>query len=220
VTPAFPREALETDTLSAARRLLGARIVRGDGPNARIGRIVEVEAYVGVDDRASHARFGRTRRNATMFGPAGHAYVYFVYGMYYCLNVVTEPEGSPAAVLIRALEPLAGMAAMRHARLAARSSRTAAGRSSTLRDARLAAGPGLACAALSIGPADDGTDLCDPAADLRLECAPAGEPAVPVAEGPRIGVGYAPEPWRSNPWRFWVPGNASVSRLAPARPAR
>jgi len=214
VTTAFPREALRTDTLAAARALIGARIVRGSGPNARIGRIVEVEAYVGVEDRASHARFGPTRRNAAMFGPPGHAYVYFVYGMYYCLNVVTEPEGRPCAVLIRAVEPIAGLEAMRAARHAVRAERaiSGAGRGAAIPDDRLAAGPGLVCAALSITRADDGADLCGPDSDLRLDARPVDEPAPSVVTGPRIGIGYAPEPWRSEPWRFWETGNPSLSK--------
>ncbi|HLA16464.1 MAG TPA: DNA-3-methyladenine glycosylase, partial [Candidatus Limnocylindrales bacterium] len=105
-------------TLEAAARLLGARLVgEGRAGDVRIGRIVEVEAYIGESDRASHARFGRTERNAVMYGPPGIAYVYLVYGMHDCLNVVTEPAGRPAAVLIRSVEPIEGMADMRRSRL-------------------------------------------------------------------------------------------------------
>jgi DNA-3-methyladenine glycosylase len=217
VANGFPREALGTDTLHAARALIGVRIVRGSGPNARVARIVEVEAYIGSDDLASHARFGRTRRNGTMFGPPGHAYVYFVYGMYHCLNVVTEPEGTPAAVLIRAVQPIAGLEAMRLARSEHRRGAGRARPGGFPEDARLAAGPGLVCAALSITRTDDGVDLCDPASDLRLEPAPASEPAPALAAGPRVGIGYAPEPWLGKPWRFFEPGNPSVSRPAKTR---
>ena len=208
------------DTESAARSLLGARLVRGSGPEARIGRIVEVEAYVGVDDLASHARFGRTQRNAVMFGPPGVAYVYLVYGMYNCLNVVTEADGRPAALLIRSVEPVSGVAVMRAARLERAVARAARHGSQAMErarramaavpDRRLAAGPGLLCTAFSIDRADDGLDLCDGAASLHLELA-AGDGPLPIEMGPRIGIDYAPEPWRSMPWRYYVPGNSAIS---------
>jgi DNA-3-methyladenine glycosylase len=217
---------LAGDCLSAARSLIGARLVRSDGSGVRIGRIVEVEAYVGTDDLASHARFGRTARNAVMFGPPGRAYVYLVYGMHNCLNVVTEPEGRAAAVLIRAVEPIEGADLMRRARLAWIETR--AGRTSTagktfawgararlslgaVPDAALASGPGLVCAAFSIARPDTGTDLCDPAASLHLETAAAGDPPRTIESGPRVGIGYATEPWRSVPWRFWAAGADAVS---------
>jgi DNA-3-methyladenine glycosylase len=153
-----------------------------------------------------------------MFGPPGRAYVYLVYGMYHCLNVVTEPEGSPSAVLIRAVEPLSGLPEMREAR-ARVGSRARVGRGAGQpNDDRLASGPGLVCAAFSITRTDDGVDLLDPAGDLRLEPAPADE-LLPVAASARIGIDYAPEPWRSKPWRFFVPGNASVSGRIAARSA-
>jgi DNA-3-methyladenine glycosylase len=226
---AFPAELLGTDTLLAARSLIGARLVRGSGPNSRIGRIVEVEAYIGREDLASHARTGPTRRNATMFGPPGRAYVYLVYGMYHCLNIVTQTKGNPAAVLIRAVEPLAGMDFMRAARMerlarrspapvrAADSEEPRVLPSSRLPDARLASGPGLVCVAFSIDRGDDGVDLCDPTSDLRLEVAPKGE-AWPVETGPRVGIDYAPEPWLSRPWRLYVPGSPAVSVAATRRP--
>lgn len=187
----------------------------GEAP--RVGRIVEVEAYIGEDDRASHARFGRTARNAVMFGPPGIAYVYLVYGMYDCLNVVTEPEGTAAAVLIRAVEPLAGEAELRAARTrhALRRARTPeAARQATARLAilpahRLAAGPGLVAAAFDITRTETGADLLDRSASLRLE---AGTPATEVRAMPRIGIGYATEPWRSLPWRFIDPASRAVSR--------
>jgi DNA-3-methyladenine glycosylase len=172
-----------------------------------VGRIVEVEAYIGQEDLASHARFGRTARNGVMFGPPGIAYVYLVYGMYECLNVVTEPEGRAAAVLIRAVEPVEGEAAMRQARLAhaLRRARDKDGRAravkrlGTLAPARLASGPGLVAAAFDITRAETGVDLLDPGASLRLE---PGRPPARIATTPRVGIGYAPEPWRSRSWRF------------------
>jgi DNA-3-methyladenine glycosylase len=184
-----------------------------------MGRIVEVEAYIGVEDRASHARFGRTKRNAVMFGPAGFAYVYLVYGMYDCLNVVTERENRPAALLLRAVEPLVGVEVMRSARESwavsrasdpARAAR-ARQRVAALPDAVLASGPGLVCAAFSIDRDSGGLDLCNAGSPLRIEPAPAGEPAPALSYGPRIGVDYAPEPWRRVAWRVWATGNASVS---------
>ena len=212
---------LAGDSQDVARALIGGRLVRKDFSGVRVGRIVEVEAYIGADDLASHARFGRTKRNAVMFGPPGYAYLYLVYGMYDCLNVVTEPEGRPAALLVRAVEPLEGVDLMRRARegwVATRRARQGADRVARARQrvaalpaAGLASGPGLVCAAFSIGRADDGVDLCDPASPLRLELPPDGELRLPVTSGPRVGVGYAPEPWRSRPWRFWASGNASVS---------
>jgi DNA-3-methyladenine glycosylase len=205
------REILAGPTLDAARALIGAHLVRdapdGDPATRRVGRIVEVEAYIGEEDTASHARFGRTARNAVMFGPPGIAYVYLVYGMYECLNVVTEPEGRPAAVLIRAVEPVAGAQAMRAARLAhalrrartdgARLRETA--RLQALPPDRLAAGPGLVAAAFDIIRADTGLDLLDPASPLRIE---PGAPPEAIVTAPRVGIDYAAEPWRSRPWRF------------------
>jgi DNA-3-methyladenine glycosylase len=200
----FPRDLLAGDTLDAARSLLGARLVRDGADGAggrRTGRIVEVEAYVGGDDRASHARMGPTPRNRVMFGPPGVAYVYLVYGMHHCLNIVTGPESFPAALLIRAVELVRGGDAMR-------ASRGRAG----VPDARLAAGPGRVGAAFGITRADNGVDLLDPAATLRLEARTADEPAPVVLAGPRIGIDYAGEPWTSLPWRFAVAGSPALSR--------
>ena len=185
------------DTLTVARELLGRRLVRVlDG--ARLsGRIVEVEAYVGDGDQACHASRGRTRRNATMFGPPGHAYVYFVYGMHHCFNVVTEREGYPAAVLIRALEPLEGLDMMR----ARRDGRP---------DVQLTSGPARLCQALGIDRRFDGADLCAPDVLLFIE-EDAGVPDEAVATGPRIGVrGDAVA--LSAPWRLYIRGSHHVSR--------
>lgn len=186
-----------------------------------MGRIVEVEAYIGTDDRASHARFGPTDRNRVMWGPPGTAYVYLVYGMYDCLNVVTEPDGRPAAVLVRAVEPLEGAARMREHRLhrvlarrraLSRPARDAErDRIRALPAARLATGPGLVAACFDIDRSLTGTDLCDPVAVVRLDAAPPSEPAPPMAAAPRVGVAYAGEPWDRLPWRLYVPGHASVS---------
>ncbi len=214
------RDLLAGPTLEAARGLVGAHLVREParpGQELRRGRIVEVEGYIGEDDRASHARFGRTGRNAVMFGPPGIAYVYLVYGMYDCLNIVTEPPGHPAAVLVRAVEPLEGLATMRAARVARRVARTrrtvdVAATASTLDRVtarRLTAGPGLVAAAFDIDRDDTGVDLLDPGSPLRLEAPPADEPRPTVVATPRIGIDYAAEPWRSLPWRFVIADRAS-----------
>lgn len=156
-----------------------------------------------------------------MFGPPGIAYVYLVYGMYECLNVVTEPEGRPGALLIRAVEPLAGAERMRRARLARTAARYAGrteqsqadsrSRVARMPDVALASGPGLVCVAFSIGRDHGELDLCDPQSPLRLEGALPDEPSPRVSSGPRVGIGYAGEPWRSRPWRFWAEGNRAVS---------
>ena len=182
---------------------------------------MEVEAYIGQDDRASHARFGETARNRVMFGPPGRAYVYLVYGMYDCLNVVTEPEGWPAALLIRAVEPVEGIDAMRLDRIARARTRhrarcldrhaTEAERVRRLPAARLASGPGLVGAAFGLDTRWTGIDLCDPLSPLRLERASDGDAATTVLATPRIGIDGAGEPWTSVPWRLSLAGNPSVS---------
>lgn len=203
----FPRALLDAAPLDAARALLGALLVRageGGAPDRR-GRIVEVEAYGGPEDAASHARFGPTARNRVMFGPPGIAYVYLVYGMHHCLNVVVGPPGRAAAVLIRGVEPLDGVAAMRAARAP-----TAPG-ARTAPDTRLAAGPGLVGRAFGIDRAMTGIDLCDARSPVSL--APDTGPGAPVVVAtPRIGVGYAAEPWASMPWRLHLAGSPAVSR--------
>ncbi|HUP53983.1 MAG TPA: DNA-3-methyladenine glycosylase [Methylomirabilota bacterium] len=204
---------------------LGARLVRDDDTGRREARIVEIEAYGGPEDLASHARFGSTTRNRVMAGPPGIAYVYLVYGMYDCLNVVVEAAGRPSAVLIRAAEPLVGIDRMRADRLATdrrrRAARTEAGgvtarsRLDRTPDHRLATGPGLVGAAFGVDTSWTGIDLCDPASALRLERDPA-DPADAVAPDriavtPRIGVGYAGDDWGARPWRFSITGHQSVS---------
>jgi DNA-3-methyladenine glycosylase len=207
--------------------MLGARLVRADAAGrTRIGRIVELEAYIGEEDRASHARFGRTPRNEVMFGPPGIAYVYLVYGMYDCLNIITERAGRPAALLVRAVEPVDGIDEMRAARLTrATARRRAADREAAAREATrierlppeaLARGPGLVAAAFSIDRSHTGLDLCDPSSPLRLEPPRPDERAGDVAVGPRVGIDYAGEPWIERPWRLWLPGSRAVSGRAPA----
>jgi DNA-3-methyladenine glycosylase len=202
----LPRAWFERDPVTLAMALLGQLVVREDAEGLRSGRIVETEAYAGTDDRASHARAGRTRRTEPMFGPAGYAYVYLVYGIHHCLNIVAETEGHPSAVLIRALEPVEGLPAIRRAR-----------GWPDVTDTRLLGGPALACAGLSIDRELDGHDLTlgrslwitrDPAE------APNHDPRAIVA-GPRIGVEYAGPGWADRPWRFGLDGSASLSRPFP-----
>ena len=185
---------LEADPVTVARSLLNKVLARG----AVAGRIVEVEAYHGANDAASHAYRGPTPRSAVMFGPPGRLYVYFTYGMHWCANVVCGPEGEAAAVLIRALEPLRGIDAMRRARPAARSERA------------LCNGPAKLCQALGISGADNGTDLLarsvDPPA-VRLLDDRTPPPATPD-RGPRVGIRRAVD----KEWRLWVPGNPYVSK--------
>ena len=165
------------------------------------GVIVECEAYIGQDDSACHASRGRTPRNEVMFGLAGHAYVYFTYGMHWMLNVVTGEEGFPAAVLLRAIQPVEGIETMR-------TLRQAKGRPRSERE--LTSGPARLTQALAIGEAQNGADLTD-GDELWLE---QGDSVSDddVARGPRIGVSYADERDRLALWRFWVRDNTYVSR--------
>jgi DNA-3-methyladenine glycosylase len=160
------------------------------------GRIVEVEAYVGEEDQASHARFGRTMRNAPMYGPPGHGYVYLIYGIHHCLNVVTEREGYPAAVLVRAMEPLEGIEEMRIRR-------------GNRPDVQLTSGPARLCQALDIDRRFDGIDLCVPGALLFFEEG-ASIPGRAVVTGPRVGV-RGDEVAVAIPWRFYVRDSQYVS---------
>jgi DNA-3-methyladenine glycosylase len=188
---------------------------------------VEVEAYIGREDQASHARFGETARNRVMYGPPGHAYVYLVYGMYDCLNVVTEPAGDPAALLVRAVEPLEGIDSMRVDRVLRATARrralsperaaAEAERIARLPRERLASGPGLVAAAFGLDTGWTGMDLCDPGSPLRLETAPLGERRPVVHATPRVGIDYAGEPWTARPWRLVERGHPSVSGPTGAR---
>jgi DNA-3-methyladenine glycosylase len=216
------RALLARPTLVAGPALLGARLVREDPGGRRVGRIVEVEAYIGEDDRASHARFGRTARNEVMYGEPGTAYVYLVYGMHDCLNIVTEPAGRPAALLVRAIEPLEGVELMRASRAArARARRRPGPRTSSVQrpvpEARIGSGPGLVCAAFDIDRSMTGLDLLALDGPLRLEPRLDDEPAPTVLATPRVGVAYAGPEWTLVPWRFSIAGNAAVSRPIPDR---
>lgn len=181
---------------------------------------MELEAYGGPEDRASHARAGRTARTAPMFGPAGHAYVYLVYGMHDCLNIVTGEDGEAGAVLIRAVEPLAGVAGMRSELIRSRARRWAS-RMTRPRsaptlppDERLGAGPGLLCTAFGIDRSFTGLDLCSVVSPLRIEIDDHLETRA-ISRTARVGVSYAGEPWASMPWRLLVSASPSVSGRTP-----
>ncbi len=176
-------------TLRVARDLIGMHLLHDDGRTVRAGRIVETEAYLGPRDLAAHSARGRTARTEVMFGPRGRAYVYFIYGFWNCLNVVTGAAGVPQAVLLRALEPLGGLA-----------ERTW--------------GPGLLCRALHIDRRLNGADLRG--AVLWLEHPPAGTPRARIARATRIGVDYAGD-WARRPWRFFDRDSAFVSTVAASR---
>lgn len=206
----WPRAAFARPVLELARSLLGAVVVR-DGPEGRAaGIIVETEAYGGPEDRASHARAGRTRRTGPMFGAPGHAYVYLVYGLHRCLNVVAEEDGRAGAVLLRAVAPVEGLDGMRRRR------GPTAGP-----DARLGAGPARLCQALGVDRTLDGWDLAA-GRDLWITDAPPGgspaRPPVHIVAGPRIGVAYAGPDWAGRPWRFGIRGHPSLSRPFPVEP--
>jgi DNA-3-methyladenine glycosylase len=184
------REELAVDPVVAAKLLLGCVLEAG---KVRV-RLVEVEAYRGGDDPASHCYRGRTPRNEVMFGPAGHLYVYFVYGMHFCANVVSLTDGVPGAVLLRAGEVIGGLEEARVRRPASRS------------DAELAKGPARLTSVLGLERDHNGVDLTDPASPVRLL---AGDPVPPerIVAGPRVGVAVAMDV----PWRFWVDGSVAVS---------
>lgn len=188
----LPRTFYERPTEEVARNLLGKVLLRDDGGKRLAGRIVEVEAYLGVHDLACHSARGKTSRTEVMFGPGGRAYVYMIYGMYHCLNVVTEPEGSPCAVLIRALEPLGDLPGS-------------------------VSGPGRLCRTLSIDRSLTGHDLSQ--SPLTLLNIPSLPPLFRISRSPRIGVGYAGE-WADKPLRFFIDGNPWVSGPKPPRKRR
>jgi DNA-3-methyladenine glycosylase len=191
----FDRRVLAGDSLTVAPLLLNA-ILAADGCAVRI---VEVEAYRGSEDLASHSFRGRTKRNGTMFGEAGLLYVYFTYGMHFCANVVCGPPELALAVLLRAGEVVAGTELIRTRRPAAR------------KDAQLCAGPARLCQALAVDRGFDGIDLLAPDSPVRLfhdDVSPPKEPLV----GPRIGLGRKVGEAARYPWRFGVPGSSSLSR--------
>jgi DNA-3-methyladenine glycosylase len=200
---ALPREWYDRPVLEVARSLLGCVLEHRTAEGTVAVRLTEVEGYAGEEDPGSHAFRGRTARNATMFGPGGHAYVYFTYGMHFCVNVVCGPAGVARAVLLRAGEVVVGVDLARARRPG-----------SVDRD--LARGPARLTKALGIGRAHDGADRTAAAGALRL-LQGAHVPDELVRTGPRVGVAGAGAP---TPWRFWVAGEPSVSAYRPAVPRR
>ncbi len=192
---ALPRSFYARDTVTVARELLGCVLVRRLRGATLRGRIVETEAYVGEEDLACHARAGRTPRTDVMYGPPGFAYVYFTYGMHHLLNAVTEPAGKPAAVLLRAVEPLSGIERMSRAR-------------GVQALHLLGSGPGKLCQAFGLDLAWNRADLC--AGDLEIE---PGEPVTDsrVLASARIGCQSVAAPWAAMPWRFYVAGSPHVT---------
>lgn len=179
----LPRDFYHRDTSTVARDLLGKLLVHRVRGLERIGKITEVEAYLGPHDLAAHTSKGNTPRTRVMFGPPGYAYVYLIYGMHHCMNVVTEPDGTGAAVLLRALEPLANL-------------------DDNTR------GPGRLCKAMNIDRSMYGHDLCSE--DFFI-ADPATNEDIVIVERPRIGVEYAKE-WATKPLRFYIQGNRYISR--------
>lgn len=185
----LPRAFYDRDALILAHDLLGKVLVHQRPGDTRIGRIVEVEAYLGPQDLAAHTSKGLTPRTRAMFGPPGHAYVYLVYGMHHCMNVVAGPEGSGTAVLLRALEPVSALPCATN-------------------------GPGRLCKALDITLAHYGQDLCGDELYLADDGA-AGD--FEMVSAPRIGVDYARD-WADKPLRFYIQGNHYVSKVHKAKP--
>ncbi len=197
-------EMFEADAQSLARSLLGATLVRRLTNGSRLtGTIVETEAYLGVMDRAAHSYGGRrTRKNETMYAAAGTSYVYLIYGMYHCFNVVCGRVDEPTAVLVRALEPREGLEAMRISRPKAR------------RERDLCSGPGKLCQALSIDRSLDGLSLAT-SNGLFIEGASGPPPGSNVVRAARVGVDYAGE-WADKPLRYYLDGSEHVSKKVPA----
>ena len=186
----LPESFFSRDTVQVARELIGKRLVRIEGNHRISGIILETEAYRGEEDLACHCRAGRTPRTEIMYGPAGCVYIYFIYGMYWLLNLVTEAEGSPGAVLIRGLAPKEGRQII-------------ARRRGNQPEKSWTNGPGKICIALGIVGEMNGLNTCIPDAPIFVEDGQTLDPGLISAE-PRVGIGSVPEPWRSIPWRFVV----------------
>ena len=211
----IPREFFDRPSQEVAPDLLGCVLEHETAEGLVAVELTEVEAYAGETDPASHSYRGRTGRNGVMFGPPGYAYVYFTYGMHFCVNVVCMPAGIPRAVLLRAGRVTAGEDLARRRRTRWRSE---ASQGSVLPARDLARGPARLCQALAIDRAQNGLDVCSADGELRLRPADPGlraDGAIEVAVGPRVGVSAAADV----PWRFWAAGDPTVSayRLHKAR---
>ncbi len=189
------RDFYERNALIVARELLGKYMVRETSEGTTIGKIVETEAYMGTIDAAAHSYKGKSSRNEVMFGPGGYAYVYLIYGMYNCFNIVSNTEGTPEAVLIRALEPSEGIGLMKMRR-------------KTEKLNNLCSGPGKLCLAMDITRNENGMDLCE---DKLYLLDNEGVPDADVAATPRINIDYAGEA-KDYPWRFIIRGNKFISK--------
>jgi DNA-3-methyladenine glycosylase len=205
-SPLVPRAFFDRPAEQVGPELLGLVLEHETADGLVAVEITEVESYAGEEDPASHAWRGRTARTAVMYGPPGHAYVYFTYGMHFCVNLVCLPEGSANAVLLRAGRVIAGEEI-------ARARRAGNGRAVGARD--LARGPARLCQALDIDRSLDGADVCDPASSLRVRVG-SGAGGSTVRTGPRIGISRAAEV----PWRFWLDGDPTVSVFRPYVPRR
>lgn len=183
------REFYQRPAVEVARALLGCHLVRQVNGGRMVGLIGETEAYQGEEDQGCHARVGRTARTKIMYGPAGHAYIYFTYGMHWLLNAITGAEGEPAAVLIRAILPLEGQAMM------------ATYRPNLAHQAGWLNGPAKLTQAMHVDGKLNGIDLCRQDGDLLIEHGVAVSDAL-ITTGPRVGLNNVPEPWRSIHWRF------------------
>jgi DNA-3-methyladenine glycosylase len=212
----LPREFFARPAPEIAPRLVGC-VLRRDSPEGTVAVVItEVEAYAGLTDPASHAYRGPTARNEVMFGPPGHAYVYFTYGMHFCVNLVCEPAGAVSAILLRAGRVIEGADLAAARRWPPGDGEAGPGaRRRPERD--LARGPGRLCQALGIDRALNGADAVDPHSPLRVSAGPDGPvPAAQVRAGPRIGISQAVDV----PWRFWLAGDDHVSPYRTFTPRR
>jgi DNA-3-methyladenine glycosylase len=206
----LPRAFFDRPSQQVAPDLLGC-ILESELPDGLVAvALTEVEAYAGQADPASHAYQGPTRRNAVMFGEPGHAYVYFTYGMHFCVNLVCLPEGTASAVLLRAGSVVAGTDLARRRRAATRSARPGSP------DRDLARGPARLCQALGIDRALNGADASDPRSVLRIRPGSRATPPGMIRHGPRVGISRAAD----EPWRFWVAGDPTVSAYRAYAPRR